>query len=297
MSFAGSSVFEKAIGRLDKTIKQSKQYGAADFEFEPVSLDVFVKDKAFLGLPPLGERQREAVEFATQVYFPETMKELGWKQHRYVKEIVLLWGKGSGKDFISRVIHLRIAYLLLCLRNPQAYYFHPDMQVGMEHIHLLNTASTKEQAGNVFFSPLRRYVKNSPFFRTKAQVLTSEIRFEKGIFVYSGHSEAEAHEGLNLIAVVLDEIAAFKTEDEVADMGEFFLLVAKERAADQGVPATTACRRGKVREQIKRAALEQGASLVVLGRPAGSGSAFQLSNLEAFADEIRSETGIETIIV
>jgi hypothetical protein len=52
-----------------------------------------------------------------------------------------------------------------------------------------------------------------------------------------------------------------------------------------------------VREQIKKAALEQGVSLVVLGRPAGSGSAFQLSNLEAFADEIRSETGIETIIV
>ena len=50
-------------------------------------------------------------------------------------------------------------------------------------------------------------------------------------------------------------------------------------------------------EQIKKAALEQGASLVVLGRPAGSESAFQLSNLEAFADEIRSETGIETIIV
>jgi hypothetical protein len=211
------SVFDEAIERLDKSIEKEKR-STTIFEYEPVPLSVFVKDKQFLGLPPLSIPQQEAVEIATQVYFPETMKELGWQTKRYVKELVLLWGKGSGKDYISRVIHLRIAYLLLCLKNPQGYFYHPDMRVGMEHIHLLNTASTKEQAGNVFFAPLRRYVRYSPFFRNKADVLTTEVRFEKGIYLYSGHSQAEAMEGLNLIAVILDEIAAFKTDEEVADI-------------------------------------------------------------------------------
>jgi hypothetical protein len=212
-----SSAFDSAIERIDRRIHLVSQSGDL-FEYEPVPLDVFVRDKKFLGLPPLGERQQEAVEYATQIYRPDTLKELKWKQHRYVKELVLLWGKGSGKDFISRVIHLRIAYLLICLRNPQAYFYHPDMRVGMESIELLNTASTKEQAANVFFAPLRRYVSHSPFFKDRCSVLTREIKFEKAVQLYSGHSQAEAMEGMNLIAVVLDEIAAFKTDEEVADL-------------------------------------------------------------------------------
>lgn len=98
----------------------------------------------------------------------------------------------------------------------------------------------------------------------------------------------------------LDKTAApivVDVENEVTDMGEFFLLMAKERAAEQGVSAMTACRSGRVHEEIKKVALEQGVSMVVLGRPAGSESAFQLSSLEAFAAEIKNETGIETIVV
>jgi len=212
-----TSAFDTALDRLDRRLEVEAQ-STTTFEFEPVPLDVFVRDRKYLGLPPLGARQLEAVEFATQIYLPHTMKELGWKPKRYVKELVLLWGKGSGKDYVARVIHMRIAYLCLCLKNPQAYFFHPEMRMGLEPIHLLNTASTKEQAGNVFFGPLRKYIKESPFFRNKADVLTTEVRFEKAIYLYSGHSQAEAMEGMNLLAVVLDEIAAFKTDDEVADI-------------------------------------------------------------------------------
>jgi len=86
-------------------------------------------------------------------------------------------------------------------------------------------------------------------------------------------------------------------EDEVHDMGEFLLLMAKERAAEQGIEARTVCRRGKVREEIKKCAVEEGVTLIVLGQPSGKESAFQLANLEAFANEIEEETGIETVIV
>jgi hypothetical protein len=211
------TIFQKAIEKIE-TRKDFSRESSSIFEFEPVLLEEFIRGKRFLGLPKLSPKQYEAIDYATQIYNTDTLKSLGWKRLRYVNELVLLWGKGSGKDFVARVMLMRIAYLLLALKNPQAYFYSPDMSCGSESIHMLNTASTKDQAANVFFSPLRRYVKNSPFFKDRAEVLTSEIRFEKAITLISGHSEAEAQEGLNLIIVVLDEIAAFKTDEEVADL-------------------------------------------------------------------------------
>ncbi len=38
------------------------------------------------------------------------------------------------------------------------------------------------------------------------------IEFDKSITVYSGHSERESHEGLNLLLAVLDEISGFASE-------------------------------------------------------------------------------------
>lgn len=215
MSPNNLDVFDKAVYRIDRREKVKSQ---SVFEIKPVPLETFITDRYYLGLPPLSPVQREAVEYATQIYRPETLKELGWDVKRYVSELVLMWGKGSGKDFIARIMLLRIAYLLLCLRNPQGYFYHPDHPVGVERIDMLNTAVNKEQAANVFFTPLRKYVQTSPFFKNRAQVLTMEIKFDKGIYLLSGHSEAEAQEGLNLIAVILDEIAAFKTDDEVSDL-------------------------------------------------------------------------------
>jgi nucleotide-binding universal stress UspA family protein len=89
-------------------------------------------------------------------------------------------------------------------------------------------------------------------------------------------------------------------EDEVHDMGEFLLLMAKERAAKQGVTARTICLKGKVRKEIMKAVRKHKASFVVLGRPAeeeGSKSAFILASLQAFAFEIEEETGAKVLIV
>lgn len=98
----------------------------------------------------------------------------------------------------------------------------------------------------------------------------------------------------------LDKTAApivVDVENEVAKMGRFLLLMAKERTAEQGVEAETICREGEFREELKNAAREEEASLVVLGRPADEESVFQLAGLEAFAAEIESETGVETRLV
>ncbi len=86
-------------------------------------------------------------------------------------------------------------------------------------------------------------------------------------------------------------------ENELDQMGRFFLLMAKERASEQGVEVRTITRNGTVQEEIINAVLEEGATRVVLGRPAGEQSAFQTSSLQAFADEIKRVTEAETIIV
>jgi nucleotide-binding universal stress UspA family protein len=86
-------------------------------------------------------------------------------------------------------------------------------------------------------------------------------------------------------------------ENEITKMGEFLLLMAKERAAEQGVVAETMSRRGNLREELKNAAREESVSLVVLGRPTGEQSVFQLADLRAFAAELEAETGVQARIV
>ena len=89
-------------------------------------------------------------------------------------------------------------------------------------------------------------------------------------------------------------------EDEVNDMGEFLLLMAKERAKLQGISAQTVCQKGKVSEEIRKAIRKYKADFIVLGRPIeeeSNKSAFKLASLQAFADEIEEETGASVLIV
>ena len=98
----------------------------------------------------------------------------------------------------------------------------------------------------------------------------------------------------------LDKTAApivVNIENELDQMGRFFLLMAKERATEQGVEVRTITRRGKVQEEIINAVLDEGATRVVLGRPVGKQSAFQTSSLQTFAAEIERVTEAITILV
>jgi nucleotide-binding universal stress UspA family protein len=98
----------------------------------------------------------------------------------------------------------------------------------------------------------------------------------------------------------LDKIAApivVNIENELEQMGQFFLLMAKERATEQGVEVRTITRRGKVREEIIKAVLDEGATRVVLGRPVGKQSAFQESSLNSFTAEIERVTEAIPVLV
>ena len=120
----------------------------------------------------------------------------------------------SGKDHTVRIGALRVAYLLLCLKSPQKYFGMPEQ----DSIHMLNVAANAPQAHRAFFAPMARAVKHG-WFADKADPKRDTIMFDKNIEAVSGHSDAEAQEGLNIILGVTDEIDAFKTKSELIGHG------------------------------------------------------------------------------
>lgn len=188
---------------------------------EPVPLDVFVRDKKFMGAGDawgLSPVQAEAVRHAERIYYPELYPLMGefmdpyWSEPlRMVNFVNLQWGKGSGKGHVCRTISLRVAYLLLCLRSPQEYFGMP----GQDSIHLLNVAMNAQQAQRAFFDPIEQLVRTSPWFKDKARPTRGAIVYDKNVEAISGHSEAESQEGLNLLLGVADEVDGFKSKEEV----------------------------------------------------------------------------------
>ena len=185
------------------------------FEETPVDVKTFVESSDFLGQPPLSKIQYDIVEAMSQIYRKEDLQILlgveEGNQHysKYTKnEIILQLGKGSGKDFVSTVACAYVVYKLLCLKDPARYYGKPSGDA----IDIINVAINAEQAKNVFFKGFKTKIEKSPWFGGKYEAKVNSIGFNKSITVYSGHSERESHEGLNLFMAVLDEISGFATE-------------------------------------------------------------------------------------
>jgi len=186
-----------------------------NFEERPVDAKTFVEGEAYLNQPPLSQVQYDIVEAMSQIYRLEDVIELlgDAEGRRYYKkytknEIILQLGKGSGKDFTSTVACAYIVYKLLCLKDPARYFGKP----AGDAIDIINVAINAQQAKNVFFKGFKTKIERSPWFAGKYNPKAESIEFDKSITVYSGHSERESHEGLNLILAVLDEISGFATE-------------------------------------------------------------------------------------
>jgi hypothetical protein len=186
-----------------------------NFAERPVDVRAFVEGEDYLAQPPLSQVQYDIVEAMSQIYRLEDLVELlgdteGRRYYaKYTKnEVILQLGKGSGKDFTSTVACAYIVYKLLCLKDPARYFGKPSGDA----IDIINVAINAQQAKNVFFKGFKNKIERSPWFAGKFYSKAESIEFDKSITVYSGHSERESHEGLNLILAVLDEISGFATE-------------------------------------------------------------------------------------
>ena len=186
-----------------------------NFEEMPVDAKTFVESPDYLGQPGLSKIQYDIVEAMSQIYRKEDLQlVMGHDEgaryfEKYTKnEIILQLGKGSGKDFVSTVACAYIVYKLLCLKDPARYFGKPSGDA----IDIINVAINAQQAKNVFFKGFKSKIERSPWFAGRYNPKVDSIEFDKSITVYSGHSERESHEGLNLLMAVLDEISGFANE-------------------------------------------------------------------------------------
>ena len=191
------------------------------FEETPVDLDTFI-GPGYLGDEfTLSEIQRDIVEAMSQIYtMDDCIRLLGQEEgyrhyNKYTKsEIIMQLGKGSGKDFVSTVGCAYLVYKLLCLKDPAKYFG----KVSGDAIDIINIAINAEQAKNVFFKGFKNRITKAPWFRGRYKELNNQIEFDKSVTVFSGHSEKESHEGLNLILAVLDEISGFQLTSTSGNM-------------------------------------------------------------------------------
>jgi len=191
-----------------------------ELEVEPVDIQTFVQDRKYLSLPPLSPIQLEIVRHSTQIFKKTTLQKLMGEEegeayyNKYTdNEVICMLGKGSGKDHCARISIAYTAYLMHCLRDPLNYYG----KANGVYIDLLNLAVNAQQAQRVFFEPLKNLLLSSPFFNEVGfEPRVSEIFFfSRPVRCFSGHSESEGWEGYEVMTVILDEIAAFKTDAEL----------------------------------------------------------------------------------
>ena len=178
------------------------------WENEPVDLETFLYGEYYLNLTMrLSEPQLDFVKNTSNIFDPP-----------FFTESVLMAGQGSGKDTCSILIGLRIVYLLHCLKSPQIYF-------GMDSngfIDSINIAQNADIARNIYFSTLSNILRSAPLFSPgnypyyiPARITQQMVTFPKNIRLISGNSENESWQGYTPILIVLDEIDAFKSEQEM----------------------------------------------------------------------------------
>jgi hypothetical protein len=191
------------IDQFDQVIE-----GDPDWLENPVDLDTYVTSPLYQDLPVLSPRQRKAAvaligDDPKKIFRRTNGKTTG----------VLLWGKGSGKDYLSAVIISYLAYVLCCLKNPQRYL---GVAPG-EALDIVNVAYSATQANLVFFSKLKNRITKPMFNRFNPHLIEDKVEFPNNVRLHSRHSENESYEGFNIIAWVMDEASAFKDKTKRAN--------------------------------------------------------------------------------
>ena len=190
--------------------RQSKNnISTAKFIYKPVAPEIFFRD--WMGQPLFPEQLNPI-----NAMFTPDLEDLSTATN----ELLLMWGEGSGKDFLCERILIYVAYWLLCLKSPQKYLGRAEGTP----IDLVNTSVNEEHASNVFFEQFCQAIKlvinpdtgknwfeeQGMDIRTGQDILTTKVKFPKNISAYSCNSVKYTAEGKNVLIGILDEIAEFK---------------------------------------------------------------------------------------
>jgi len=205
----------------------SVQLAPTTWRETPASLDHFVTSPEHLNLGPLYSQQASAMLELFGVD-PKTIFEdpldLDLNLRRAYQAAVLLWGKGSGKDYLCSIVVCWCVHILLCLTDPQQYL----VLAPGEAIDVVNVAYNADQAKKVFFAKLKARIERWAWLNDRYNVIEAgrrkgkyvpgreqvvinddHIEFPNHIRAWSRHAQNESYEGLNIIVWVMDEASAF----------------------------------------------------------------------------------------
>jgi nucleotide-binding universal stress UspA family protein len=122
-----------------------------------------------------------------------------------------------------------------------------------------------------------------------AQYKAIELAKERGarlVFLYVADSSFLDR---SAVAIVVD------IQEELSKLGEFFLMMAVERASASGQEAEAVIRTGVFRTELIQAVKDLEASTIVLGKPGGSAGRLELAGFDAFKEKLGQETGVEVV--
>jgi len=172
----------------------------------PVGIKTFTASPRHLNAEPLFPRQVRVLE----EFFDES---------KGYTELVLKWGKGSGKDYVAACAISYMVYRTLRLPDPQKHY---SLASG-DPIDFVNVAYNARQARDVFFKRFKVRLNGSPWFKKVGFKSTRDaIKFSKNVTAHSMHSQNESYEGFNILGAVMDEAATFKSTTNVANADKIY---------------------------------------------------------------------------
>jgi hypothetical protein len=206
---------EKLMGDFIE-LAENNQVTQGMWREKPVDCLTFFTE--LLGETPYPGKQTELLETVNNLlWWKFENDELCPEDLREITELVVMFGKGSGKDFLASGILAYVIYVVCCLNDPQKFFgFGQD-----ENIDFINVAINAYQANNVYFKKLKARFNNCSWFNRTSmepkqpnefQILKNQIRFYKNITAHSAHSEADSFEGFNPLVIIFDEIGGFEYE-------------------------------------------------------------------------------------
>lgn len=215
MSSETKSLFDVLLSDAIAIAETATESGSIWRE-KPKNLVGFFRE--ILNENPFPGKQTEALEIIDDILNKDDLPPDDMLKR--ITEVVLLFGKGSGKDFLVSGIVAYIPYWLNCMYNPQAYF---NFGQG-ENIDIINLAKNAQQAENVFFSKLKARLNSATWFVKvdrkpevyyEYQEKKNSIIFYNNIRAFSGHSEAGSFEGYNPLVAIFDEVGDY--EYDLAD--------------------------------------------------------------------------------
>lgn len=146
------------------------------------------------------------------------------------RELVLVWGRRSGKDFIVSIIAAYEAMKLLECPGGDPYAMYEISSA--TPFNVLTVANSAQQA-NIAFSEIRERIMRSPYFSDKyvkdgvtsnaiylltpkdkednRDLLERGLTAKKGsVSIIVGHSNSDTLLGMGCIVLILDEVASYK---------------------------------------------------------------------------------------